>query len=148
MSTGPFKRRLVESMARKAAERVRTYAELAFKNGRYDDTVRFCQEGVELSLKAMIKLSRKMPGFTHDPGHDLTTIWRKIGLTEEELELCREVSLDLRKSRELSFSGAEDMSSEELFTQKNAETALNKAKDVLKIQERIFMSFFRDSEGR
>lgn len=102
----------------------------------YADVVRESQEVVELTLKALLRI--------HDIAipriHDVSTIIEEnrvvfLKITDEDIEFITHVSRSLRRDRELSFYGSEDLTPSEFYRQSDADLAKQQAAKVISIVE-------------
>ncbi len=118
------------SMARsylmQAEERLK-HAKEALDSGNYPYTIRQCQEAVELSLKAALRLVGIEPPKLHDVG----PIMRKNRSLfpkwfQESIDKMAMISRILRREREASMYGDEelDLPPEELYTMEDAKMAV------------------------
>lgn len=118
------------------ARRILTEAETHHGEGAWNMVVRRCQEAVELALKgALRKAGLEVPKI-----HDVSAVLAKHksrfeGRIVDQMEQLSSISRTLRQDRELSFYGDEEagVPAEELFTQQDAEQALEEAKFVLEV---------------
>jgi HEPN domain-containing protein len=102
--------------------------------------VRQCQEAVELSLKAALRLVGVEPPKWHDPGPVLRRERNRFPeWFREHMDEFASISRSLRKERELAMYGDEEagIPAEELYTRYDAEQALNMAKKVLEHVEKL-----------
>ena len=108
--------------------------ETLFNEKGYADVVRESQEVVELSLKALLR--------AHDIAiprlHDVSSIIEESResftlLTDAKIELICEISRSLRRDRELSFYGTEDLTPSEFYRKQDAVKAKSQAKEVVEI---------------
>jgi HEPN domain-containing protein len=126
---------LATDYIRRAAVRVQAL-EVLFNAGSWADVVRESQEIVELALKALLRISGIAPPRTHDVSDILVA--EKERLPEEvlkELGTLTEISRDLRRDRELSFYGAEDLTPSGFYTREDAEKARWGARRTVEIVE-------------
>ena len=108
-----------------------------FTEKGFADVVRESQEVVELVLKALLRM--------HDIAipriHDVSTLLEEqrnifTKITSEEIDYVSHVSRSLRRDRELSFYGSEDLTPSEFYRKSDAETARGQARKVLEIVEK------------
>jgi len=124
---------LARSNIKQAIDRLR-YAEEVLSRGNYPFVVRLCQEAVELSLKAALRLVGIEPPKWHDVGPILK---RERGKFPEEfrkyIDKLASISRSLRKERELAMYGDEvaGVAPEELYTRDDAVEYFEKAKLVV-----------------
>ncbi|OGQ34264.1 MAG: hypothetical protein A3F16_08005 [Deltaproteobacteria bacterium RIFCSPHIGHO2_12_FULL_43_9] len=106
-----------------------------FEEEAWADVVREAQEIVELTLKALLRVS----GIEVPRIHDVSDILRQeASLLPKEvigknLETLMEISHSLRRDRELAFYGSEELTPSSFYRKKDAEDALNKATNVVEI---------------
>ncbi|MCS7200120.1 MAG: HEPN domain-containing protein [Caldimicrobium sp.] len=105
----------------------------------YADVVREAQEVVELLLKALIM----MVGLDVPKIHDVSKYIEKElilfpSIVQQNIELIKKISRDLRKDRELSFYGALDWIPSKEYDLEDAQRAINWAKDILNIVEKAY----------
>ncbi len=102
--------------------------------GDFADAVRESQESVELAVKALLKLKE----IAYPRAHDVARLLRDpaIGgsiLTADELARIERVSKTLRRDRELSFYGDEDVVPLEYYERGDADAALAGLLEVLEL---------------
>jgi len=137
---------MARSYLRQAMERVR-HAEEALINGNYPYVVRQCQEAVELALKAALRIVGVEPPKWHDVGPVLRREQGRFpAWFRERMDELISISRSLRKERELAMYGDEEsgIPPEELYTRVDAEYALNSAKMVLSLVEKLL----KETESR
>ena len=130
---------LAKSNLRQAWVRLK-HAEEELESGDYPYIVRQCQEAVELSLKAALRLVGVEPPKWHDPGPVLRRERNRFPeWFREHIDEFASISRSLRKERELAMNSDEetDIPAEELYTRYDAEQALNMAKKVLEHVEKL-----------
>jgi HEPN domain-containing protein len=130
---------LAKSNLRQARDRLK-HAEEELESGDYPYIVRQCQEAVELSLKAALRLVGVEPPKWHDPGPVLRRERNRFPeWFREHIDEFASISRSLRKERELAMYGDEEagIPAEELYTRYDAEQALNMAKKVLEYVEKL-----------
>ena len=96
------------------------------------DVVRECQEAVELALKGMLRAARVDPPRVHDVSAVL------LGQAEQlpeavraQVERMARISRELRRDRELSFYGSEDLVPSEFYVEEDASRARADARFVV-----------------
>lgn len=106
--------------------------EALYKAAMYADVVRECQESSELALKGIIRAAGHAVPFTHDVSAVLTEIEKDLPskIKKKVARLC-EISKNLRRDRELSFYGSEDITPSEFYTIGDAKQAMAMLKEVL-----------------
>lgn len=113
--------------------------EVLFERASWADVVRESQEVVELALKGLLRHVHIEVPRVHDVSEVL--IQEKVNLPKSiqpELERLCEVSRDLRRDRELSFYGTEDLTPLEFYKKADAIKAKNDAKWVI---EKVSQAF-------
>lgn len=123
---------------RRARLRVRA-VEALITAGDFADAVRESQESVELAVKAVLKLK----GFSYPRAHDVARLLRDPAiagplLTAPELARVEQISKTLRRDRELSFYGDEDVVPLDYYERGDADTALASLLETIEIVERAF----------
>jgi HEPN domain-containing protein len=105
--------------------------EVLYNLESWADVVRESQESIELALKSLLRTS----GIEFPRIHDVS----KIMLAEKErlpkslkIEELAAISKDMRRDREISFYGSEDLTPSEFYDKKDAEIAFDAAKKVVK----------------
>ncbi len=111
--------------------------QVLFDEHNYADVVRESQEVVEICLKALLRFHRIEVPRIHDvsPVIDQNRDQFAPWLRERLDELIR-ISRQLRRDRELSFYGSEDLTPSEFYTKEDAETAFEQAKTTFEIVRR------------
>ena len=106
--------------------------DVLFDGESWADVVRESQEVVELSLKALLRVSGIDPPRIHDVSDVL--IGERERLPAEirsEVEALAEISRQLRRDRELAFYGAEDLTPSGFYSRREAEEARAGARRVV-----------------
>lgn len=124
---------LARDYLRRARMRVKA-VEALVAAGDFADAVRESQETVELAIKALLKLK----GLTYPRAHDVARLLRGAEisgslLTAQEVGEVEMVSKALRRDRELSFYGDEDVVPLEYYERTDAELALRQLGRVLEL---------------
>ncbi len=130
---------MARSYIRQAEERVK-HAEEALHGGNYPYVVRQCQEAVELSLKAALRLVGIEPPKWHDVGPVLRReLHRFPPWFQQHVPFLARVSRKLRRERELAMYGDEESGTppNELYDYEDAREALEWAKQVLSIVKKL-----------
>jgi HEPN domain-containing protein len=122
---------LVSDYLRRARHRLAAL-DLLFELGDFADVVREAQEVVELTLRAVLRHG----GIEVPRVHDVSSILEESGdLLPEKLRVhvprLSEISRSLRRDRELSFYGSEDLTPSEFYRHADAEEARGKARWVV-----------------
>ncbi|MEM2238228.1 MAG: HEPN domain-containing protein [Candidatus Caldarchaeum sp.] len=132
LKLGLNSRDMAESYLRQAAEPIK-HAEEALAEGSHAYVIRQCQEVVELSLKAALRLAGIEPPKWHDVGPLLKEQRHRFkpGFSEK-IDTLASYSRKLRREREPSMYGDEETGTppERLYTRSDAEEALGMAKYV------------------
>jgi HEPN domain-containing protein len=100
----------------------------------YADVVRECQESCELALKGLIRNAGHSVPHTHEVSQKLLEI--KSDLPQNILPHLNEltqISKSLRRDRELSFYGSEDITPSEFYEEHHALDAIKQLKVVLNL---------------
>ena len=122
---------LADDYKRRAKGRRRAIATL-FEDALYADVVRECQEAAELALKAVIREAGHSVPMTHDVSQTLQKIVDNLPeQLRDKVDRIAEISRSLRRDRELSFYGSEDITPSEFYLKKDAEKALAELDEVL-----------------
>lgn len=142
--------RLAEDYFRRARIRVKS-AELAYSDKSYPDVVRYSQECVELSLKAVLRAV----GVEYPKEHDMSRILRAVRdrfpeWFRREIDKLGEVSRDLADKRAPSLYGIESSGKapSDIFDKDDAENALSDAKYVLNAAGKLLLELQVISEGK
>jgi HEPN domain-containing protein len=123
--------KLAEDYLRRAEVRLRVLdAYIAEKS--WAEVVRESQETVELALKALLRFSHIDIPRIHDVGDALEQNRSKLPREAAERleELCA-ISRDLRRDRELSFYGSEDLTPSDFYREADALKAKRSASAVV-----------------
>ena len=124
---------LARDYLRRARMRVKAIEALVAASD-FADAVRESQETVELAIKAPLKLK----GLTYPRAHDVARLLRDAQisgplLTAQEVAEIESASKALRRDRELSFYGDEDVVPLEYYERTDAELALHQLGRVLEL---------------
>ena len=128
-----------EEMAASAlriASRIFEEAKRYRTEGAWNLVIRRCQEAVELSLKGLLRLLGLEVPKVHDVSGFLRRYSDRLPLPiAENLNRIARISRTLREEREISFYGDESagFSPEELYTEEDADRALDDAEFVLEL---------------
>lgn len=105
-----------------------------FQESLWADVVRESQEVVELALKSLLRFLHIEIPRIHDVSAILIEHAAKLPpVAKKSLDELVDISQDLRRDRELSFYGSEDVIPHEFYKKKHAEAARNKARTVVDI---------------
>jgi HEPN domain-containing protein len=122
---------LINDYLRRCDARLKA-VEVLFQEESYADVVRESQEIVELSLKALLRGINVSVPHIHDVGDILLENSKLLkNVRAAELEEITEISRRLRRDRELSFYGSEDLTPSTYYRKKDATEAKNGAKKVV-----------------
>jgi HEPN domain-containing protein len=106
--------------------------ETLFAEKLYADVVRECQEACELALKGLIRISGHSVPHTHDVSGKLIEIKEDLpDSVRPHLSLLTKISKSLRRDRELSFYGSEDITPSDFYEESHALEAMKQLKEVL-----------------
>ena len=113
--------------------------ETLIEAGDHPDAVRESQETVELAIKSLLKLV----GLSYPRAHDVSRLLREPAvegrlLDSKEIERIERVSKALRRDRELSFYGDEDVVPLDYYEVGDAEKALEGVLEVIDLVGRAF----------
>lgn len=131
---------LARSYISQAEERL-DLARLEYERKKYNIVVRLCQEAVELSLKACLRLVNVEPPKFHDVGPVLKeNADRFPQWFREKIDLFASYSRSLRKERELAVYGDEETNTppELLYSEYDASQALKEAEEVLEYAKKLY----------
>ncbi len=128
---------LAKSYMKKAKVRVEML-EFLYERQAYSDVIREAQEVVELVTKAMLRRRGIEPPKYHEVSFLFFHHREKFPeFSEEELKEMAKISKYLRKERELSFYGDIDFIPTEEYTANEASFAIQGAKFIISLAERI-----------
>ncbi|MBI2083254.1 MAG: HEPN domain-containing protein [Deltaproteobacteria bacterium] len=105
--------------------------EVLFERQSHADVVREGQEVVELCLKALLRVSGIEPPRSHDVSDIL--IENKIRLPSQiqlHAETLAKISKKMRRDRELSFYGSEDLTPSTFYSLEDSQEAIHDARWV------------------
>lgn len=98
------------------------------------DVVRESQEVVELSLKGLLRAHGVEPPRVHDVSEVMNENAQRLPAElRSQLQELTEISKRLRLSRELAFSGAEDLTPSGFYSREDAQGALTSARRVVEL---------------
>lgn len=109
---------------------------LLMSRAAWSDVVRESQELAELGLKGMLRALGVDPPKVHELSGALTAQRARFPDGVDVDRLVR-ASVELRRDRELSFYGAEDVIPTEFYTREHAEAALAHAEYVLAAAQQV-----------
>ncbi len=103
--------------------------DVLFVAGAWADVVRESQEIVELALKGLLRASGLVPPRLHDVSAVLLRERNRLPrVLQDEVEWLAETSRQLRRDRELAFSGAEDLTPTDFYNRDDASAAREAAR--------------------
>lgn len=106
--------------------------DVLFEGESWADVVRESQEVVELTLKALLRVSGIDPPRIHDVSEVLLSERERLPADlGEEIEALAGISRDLRRDRELAFYGAEDLTPTDFYSRQDAKKAMAAARRVV-----------------
>lgn len=109
-----------------------------FAEEAWADVVRESQEVVELSLKALLRHHHVEVPRLHDVSMVLEQEQKLFSdAVIKQLPKIVEISRQLRRDRELAFYGSEDLTPEEFYKKKDAQWAIDSAKFIVEIVDKI-----------
>lgn len=133
--------RLSEDYLQQALMR-REFIKLALERAHYGVVMRLCQEAVELCLKAALRFVGIEPPKWHDVGEILEKEKGRFSAWfQQEIPFLKQLSFELRQSRELSFYGdaESDAPAGELFSENDARAAWEKTDKAVLLCERMMI---------
>ncbi|MGC9105564.1 MAG: HEPN domain-containing protein [Thermoprotei archaeon] len=140
---------LAKSYLSQAEERLEL-ARIEYERRKYNITVRFCQEAVELALKASLRLvGVEVPKF-HDVGPVLkVNADRFPPWFKEKVDLYASYSRTLRREREPSMYGDEETGTppELLYSEYDGREALRMATEVVQAVRKLLEEKERSQRG-
>lgn len=108
--------------------------DVLFEKKSWPDVVRESQEVVELTLKALLKSCFIDVPSIHDVSQILLLEKEKLpSAIQENLSKIMNISKDLRRDRELSFYGSEDLTPLEFYSKDDAQKAKDSAYFVVQM---------------
>ena len=111
-----------------------------YQESLWADVVRESQEVVELALKSLLRFIHIEIPRIHDVSAILVEHSAKLPeAAKKALDELVDISQDLRRDRELSFYGSEDVTPHEFYKQKHADAARVKARKVVDICKRSIL---------
>ena len=119
---------LVEDYLNRASARLKAIAVLQEERS-FADVVRESQEAIELALKALLRASKIEVPRIHDVSPVLkANIELLPEAIREDVERLSKISRSLRRDRELSFYGSEDLIPSEFYQEEDGDEALASAR--------------------
>lgn len=105
--------------------------EVLMNRKSYPDVVCKAQEVVELCLKALLRISGIEPPRSHDVGDILADSISKLPQTVRiHAAALSKISKKMRRDRELSFYGSEDLTPSDFYREEDAREAFEDARWV------------------
>jgi HEPN domain-containing protein len=125
--------RLAEDYIRRAEIRLNALDTL-FEAQSWADVVHESQEAVELALKGLLRLAYIDVPRVHDVSQALLDNREKLHeVVQPHVDRLAEHSRSLRRDRELSFYGSEDLTPRDFYRQQDAEQARRRARDTVAV---------------
>ncbi len=134
---------IAKAYIEEAEKRLRV-AEMMLKEKSYAYAIRQCQEAVELSLKAALRLVGVEPPKWYDVGPVLVEFpWRFPSWFKEKIPELAAISRWLRREREPSMYGDEELGlpPSKLYTEPYAAKAVESAKLVVTYVKKLFEEY-------
>ncbi len=116
-------------------------AKTEYERKKYNIVVRLCQEAVELSLKACLRLVNIEPPKFHDVGPILKNNTDKFPQWfKEKIDIFASYSRSLRKERELSMYGDEETNTppELLYSAYDGQQSIKIAEEILEYAKKLY----------
>ncbi|MEM2896047.1 MAG: HEPN domain-containing protein [Candidatus Bathyarchaeia archaeon] len=142
--------KIAKAQLRQAKSRLRD-AEEALNDENYPYCLRLSQECVELSLKASLKLV----GIEYPKIHDVSEVLISVKgrfpeWFKKEIEEMGEASKILASKREVALYGSEEeyLTPEEVIGNKEAKDALEKARKVYQLCEKLLSLYINGQKSR
>ena len=122
---------LARDYLRRASVRLRALDVLS-DGESWADVVSESQEIVELTLKALLRVSGIDPPRIHDVSEVVLAERERLPVEiHSDLEALAAISRQLRRDRELAFYGAEDLTPSDFYSRDDAEEARTGARKVV-----------------
>lgn len=126
-------RELAADYVRRAQARLRAI-DVLFEAASWADVVRESQEVVELALKGLLRSCAVEAPRIHDVSDVLLAERARLPAElDGELERLAAISRDLRRDRELSFYGAEDLTPSSFYAEADGVRARDGASQVVRL---------------
>lgn len=130
--------RLAEDYIQRAAVRLKAVDTL-YAAKSWPDVVRESQEVIELALKALLRISHIDTPRVHDVGDVLLENRGRLPESiRPEAEKLADYSRGLRRDRELSFYGSEDLTPSDFYREKDAREARAMARETVAAVKQAF----------
>ncbi len=108
--------------------------EVLLERKSFADVVREAQELIELCLKAVLRTSGVEPPRSHDVSDVIADAARRLpSQVRPHAAALSKISRKLRRDRELSFYGSEDLTPSDFYKAEDAQEAFENAKWVYSI---------------
>jgi HEPN domain-containing protein len=141
-------RELAADHVRRAQVRIRAL-DLLFDADSWADVVRESQEALELALKGLLRAYGVDPPRAHDVSDVLLAERERLPIAiRGRVDELAAASRDLRRDRELSFYGAEDLTPSLFYERKDAERAREMARDAVRAIAAVVLDQGRESQDR
>lgn len=109
-----------------------------FEKESYADVVRESQEIIELCGKALVRMVGGEPARVHDVSTQLSELLSRFPASlQESVKAVGKASRELRRDRELSFYGSEDLTPSEFYKKEDAEEAMRQALATVGTSEKV-----------
>ncbi|MCC6217030.1 MAG: HEPN domain-containing protein [Polyangiaceae bacterium] len=126
-------RELAADYVRRAKIRLRAL-DVLYEGESWADVVRESQEVVELALKGLLRASGIEPPRVHDVSALLLAERDRLPeVLHSSAERLASISRELRRDRELSFYGAEDLTPSDFYSREDASRARDGAATVVRL---------------
>lgn len=124
--------KLAQDYLRRAQGRMKAIQTL-FAEKLYADVVRECQEACELALKGVLRQAGHVVPFSHEVSDSLLKAREDLPpqVRDQLTRLC-EISKSMRRDRELSFYGSEDITPSDFYEESHARKAMSELTEVLR----------------
>jgi HEPN domain-containing protein len=128
---------LVLDYFKRAKSRLRAL-DVLFEDQSWADVVRESQELCELVLKAVLRSSNIDPPRIHDVSAVLEANESVLPpVFKENLKKVIKISKSLRRDRELSFYGSDDLTPSEFYQKEDAEEAMAWARFLVELSDQV-----------
>lgn len=105
--------------------------EVLYERKSHADVVRESQEMIELCLKALLRASGIEPPRSHDVSEILVDNKGRLPIEiQSHAETLARISRELRRDRELSFYGTEDLTPSSFYNEADSKAAIKNARWV------------------
>ena len=107
--------------------------DVLYDGDSWADVVREAQEIVELALKGLLRSAGIQPPRAHDVSDILLAEHDRFPALQDALPRLAEISRQMRRDRELSFYGAEDLTPSGFYGLQDADRAREGARHVVQV---------------